>query len=320
MHSTTRNLKDSKALIDFIIKTAKEHDVDRVEFLGDLFHTHAVKRLEVEDFWLQAFKDITSAGFPVVTLVGNHDQCGSKELELLNSLNVFSLMTSVTIVNTPQIINDIGYIPYMNNHEKFLKACHELYKQGAKQTLIAHQTFTGAVYENGFYDENGIDPALVPQSEIISGHVHCSQQIGKCFYPGTPKWDSISDANENKGIWIFKYANEGSIKSKEFISTDKVVTPIKKHTLQEGDVLPELNQLDRNYVELIGKTSWINTVKKKYKGFAQIKARPTDRKVNVIDRDKTMSLTVFLQKYFEPINGVLKDDIDTYINRVLNDR
>lgn len=313
-HIQVSNLKDSENLMSFIIKIAKEKEVNSITFLGDLFHTHAVKRTEVEDFWFRAFNLIQKEKIICKVLVGNHDQVGSKEKEqLINSLNVFGDTDLRTIINKPEILYNIAYIPYHSSHDEFLKAAQDLYDQGATELLIAHQTFTGAQYENGFFSEEGIDPGLIPQKQIISGHIHKSQQVGKCFYPGTPKWDTMSDANEPKGIWVFTHDQTGSYIDKEFISTEQIVTPITSYEIKEGDDLPLINSSARNYVTLEGRTVWINKIKKELKN-CNIKIKPTDRSTNKINT--SINIDEYLENQFNPIVGVSKQEIKDFLRNV----
>ena len=312
-HVQISNLKDSEKLIDFIIKTAKERNIKTIEFLGDLFHTHAILRIEVIDFWRKAFLKISTNYLECRVLVGNHDQPGSKEKEQeMNALDMFKEGDSARyIINRPMIIKGIAYIPYMSSEEAFLEAQHDLYEEGSA-CLVAHQTFTGAQYENGFFSEEGIDPAEVCQDQIISGHIHKSQQVGKCFYPGTPKYDTMADANQDKGIWIFTHDDTGKYTDKEFISTADIVTPITSYLVKEGDELPELNPNARNYVVLEGKSAWITKTKKIYGDTAHIKVKPTDRKAKV-NRDNNLTLELYLNTEFEPIEGVSKTDIKEHL-------
>lgn len=313
-HVQISNLKDSEKLIDFIIKTAIDHKVMNVEFLGDLFHTHAVVRIEVIDFWQKAFKKIIASNLNCTVLVGNHDQPGSKEKEQeMNALNIFNVHDNFTIVNRPSEILGIAYIPYMSDRQAFIDAAKQLYDKGATELLVAHQTFTGAQYENGFFSEEGIDPALIPQKQIISGHIHKSQQVGKCFYPGTPKWDTMADANEPKGIWIFTHTDSGEYTDKEFISTSEIVTPIICYDIKEGDDLPEISSSSRNYVTLEGKTAWINKIKPKLKG-CNIKIKPTDRSLN--KSNNSMSIDKYLETEFEPIAGIDKEELKQFITNI----
>ena len=321
-HVQVSNIKDSEKLIDFCISTALERNVGVIEMLGDLFHTHAVVRLEVIDFWQKSIEKILNEGFDCRILVGNHDQIGSKEKEQeINALNIFKdvdqvyndkYLGSLLLVNKPLVSYDnIGYIPYTRSEEDFFRAASDLYKEGAKGLLVAHQTFTGAQYENGFFSEEGIDPGGAPQQQIISGHIHKSQQVGKCFYPGTPKWDTMADANDDKGIWIFTHMEDGKYVDKEFISTKNIVTPIVSYHVKEGDEIPVLDRNARNYVKLEGKTAWINSVKKKIKDVANIKILPTDRSVKSVNEQNT-TLEDYI-KLFEPVDGVSREEIKEFL-------
>jgi DNA repair exonuclease SbcCD nuclease subunit len=321
-HVQVSNLKDSEALLDFVMSTAVDENVDRIEFLGDMFHTHAVVRVEVVDFWRRKLWELCSeTGIEVFLLCGNHDQPGSKEKEQeMNALQTLDgCHKLVKIIDKPYICSksNIGYVPYHSNEEHFLSEAAVLYNQGASECLIAHQTFTGAQYENGFFSEEGIDPAKLLQKAIISGHIHKSQQVGKCFYPGTPKWDTMADANQPKGIWIFQHSNfGGAIEAKVFISTENIVTPITSYEVKEGEELPALNPDARNYVVLEGKTAWINKVKKELKGKANVKVKPTDVRVAKDIKDASMTLEKYLEKEFQPIEGVKKESIKEFLREV----
>lgn len=316
-HVQVSNLKDSNKLIDFVIEHALKEKVDKIEFLGDLFHTHAVIRIEVIDFWKKALIKIYElTGIPSICLVGNHDQPGSREKEQqMNSLiSLEGTIEGTTVVSKPWVDHGtkIGYIPYHSSEDEFFAAADELYKQGAINCIVAHQTFTGAQYENGFFSQEGIDPGKAPQAQIVSGHIHKTQQVGKCFYPGTPKWDTMSDANQDKGIWIFEHNESGFYTDSKFISTADVVTPITSYEVKEGDEIPELNPNARNYVVLEGKSAWITKIKKQLKDLAQIKVKPTDR-VTKINKDNTATLEKYLETEFEPISGVTKEELRDFL-------
>jgi len=327
-HVQVSNLKDSEALLDFVISTAIKEKVTAIEFLGDLFHTHAILRVEVVDFWKRAFEKIKFAhndyqGIECRVLVGNHDQPGSREKEqVMNALNMFQDKDHTPdnggyryIINRPMIIDGIGYVPYHSNQEHFISEAALLYNQGA-MLLVAHQTFTGAQYENGFFSEEGIDPEKLLQKQIISGHIHKSQQVGKCFYPGTPKWDTMADANQEKGIWIFTHDKvTGMYTDKEFISTEHIVTPIKTYEVKEGDELPELNPEARNYVILEGKSAWISKIKKDLSKLANIKVKPTDR-ITKVNKNNSITLEKYLETEFQPIEGVDKQDIKQFVSNI----
>jgi len=123
----------------------------------------------------------------------------------------------------------------------------------------------------------------------------------------------MSDANTDKGIWIYNHEEDGAIIDKQFISTKDVVTPIYKIVINEGDEEPKLTPNARNYLEFRGKTAWITKMKKKYKGKAVIKAIPQDRKRVMLSDGHIIGFTDFLANHFEPIDGVTKDSINGYL-------
>jgi DNA repair exonuclease SbcCD nuclease subunit len=316
-HLQISNIKDSQKLIDFVKKIAIESNVDKIEFLGDMFHTHAVVRIEVIDFWSKNLFDLCETGKEVICLVGNHDQVGSveKEQDLNALISLKGVHPGLRIVDSPIVIDSIGYIPHNSNGEAFFEAARNLFDLGAKELIVAHQTFTGAQYENGFFSEEGIDPGLVLQTQIISGHIHTSQQVGKCFYPGTPKWDTMADANQAKGIWIFTHNESGQYVDKIFIPTNKIVTPITSYEVKEGDEIPDLDPNARNYVVLEGQSAWINKIKKKIKDLAHIKVKPTDR-VTRVNRDNTTTLEKYLESEFVPVSGVTKEELAIFLGDI----
>jgi len=318
-HVQVSNLKDCESLLEFIIKTAKKEKVGQIELMGDTFHNHAVKRIEVEYFVKNMLIKLSQV-CPVVVLVGNHDMILGKSLHAgKHALEPFKDMLNVTIVDEPMLINNIGYIPFIADQRELSNASDELFKQGAEKTLIGHLTVNGANYENGFNSEEGIPMELIAQEKIISGHIHKSDEIGKCLYTGTPKWGSMNSAGIEKGIWIFNHNKNGSIKSKKFISTEKIVTPIYKLELLEGEEesfkLPKRGVI---YLTCKGKSSWIKKMKKKHGANVSFKGVPTDKK-KTVKHDNTKedsSFNGYINNYFEPATGVTKQEVIEYLQGV----
>jgi DNA repair exonuclease SbcCD nuclease subunit len=235
-HVQINNLEDSRKLKNFIIKIALEKQVDWIEFLGDLFHTHAIKRIEVDAYWTDFFNELGNNNIVTKVLVGNHDIVGNKEAEGVHALIPYKHYPYINIIDTTKSHGPFLYCPYTSSEEEFFQKIGPTNPTTEDtKVLICHQTFQGCSYENGFYAKDGFDLGKVPQSIVISGHIHKTQQMGKCFYPGTPKWDTASDANEEKGIWYFEHnEKDGSILKQEFISTKEIVTPIYRFTIKEG--------------------------------------------------------------------------------------
>lgn len=300
-HIRPSNIEEADRLMAFVKEIVIGGKIDRLEILGDLFHTHAVIRLEVLLFWnkwLQVFSDIVQT----VVLVGNHDMSGDDHFRG-HSLTVFKRMqnANLKIIDTPTTIGNFGYLPYIHSNEDFTSAARRLNGKQAK-ILVCHTTFGGSQYDNGFYAPGGVNPDEIPFETIISGHIHKEQVIagGKVDYPGTPKWDTASDANEQKGVWLYEHDDAtGKVLQRDRISTAHVCTPIVSFVWHEGQPEPDIPEGARATVELIGSSTWIEKTKAKIKGKVSVRSKSTDQKAKK-QRKAGNSLANFLQNIYSP--------------------
>lgn len=313
-HIRPNNIEESNKLMAFVISEAIKNKVDSIEILGDLFHTHAVIRLEVLEFWQYWFRQLSQ--FPVFVLVGNHDMDGDYGSKS-HALSVFKKEQgeSPEIIDKAQQIGIFAYMPYYHDAEDFKRDAAKLASQGAK-TLICHQTFAGSQYDNGFYAPNGINPDDIPFETIISGHIHKEQIIagGKVDYPGTAKWDTVSDANERKGIWIYDHDDTtGKVLKREMISTNNVVTPIVSITWNEGSPEPVLMSGAKTNIELVGSSDWISKKKDLLKGKASISSKITDKE-RPANRKSTNTFDNFLLNVYH--TEMDRNDLLTYAKEI----
>lgn len=283
-HAKVGSLDEMKALVLFIVAQAKLHGVDRIEVLGDLFHTHNVIRLEVIEFWTWALA-LLAETCETVVLVGNHDQTGDYA-STFSALSVFGLMKwkNLHIIEKPTLLGDFGYVPYTHDIGAFIASVGTLADNGAK-VLVCHQTIEGSKYESGIYAPDGIPAAEWSERfvHVISGHIHSEQAFGNIIYPGTARWDSLSDANQRKGIWVYTHDHDtASIRATVFVSTEHVCSPIRCIQWNELGPAPTPWQPgDRVSIELIGSSAWVSMTKEKLKGTCSIKTKVTDKKVSV---------------------------------------
>ncbi|MEM4601886.1 MAG: metallophosphoesterase [Desulfurococcaceae archaeon] len=269
-HIKPSNMSEAEMLLTYSYDVATKTRPDAVIILGDLFHTHLVLRLEVVCFW-RYWAEKFARSFKTILLTGNHDQVSDSGREWdMSSLTTLDSTGAVIVYNKPLEWNGVLFVPHTHSESKFLESCNK----SDCEILICHQTFDGSQYENGFYAPDGIKQEKIPNNfkYIISGHIHKQQQIGRVWYPGTPKWDSISDANEEKGIWLFDTITG----DKTFFSAESVCTPIKSVEIKEGDPIHEFPDNASVLLVLKGSSSWIASVSKKYKNKVKISAKPTD--------------------------------------------
>lgn len=251
-HVTVDELDDAQALVDFVSVKADANSVDAVVLLGDLFHNHAVVRVEVLQFWQHAFA-VLAAHRPVFALVGNHDRPNDTATSAHALQTLHAPHRGVHIVDAP-LTSDSGKVllmPYMADNDSFVKAVTAT----KPQILICHQTFSGAAYDNGFYAPDGVDPVAVGVPLVIAGHIHTPQTIkwegGIVDYIGSPRWRTLSDANVAKNVVLL---DTTSLSVKTF-DTSVVCRPIGRGVVRTLDDVLNLpfasNPSAVNHIDLV---------------------------------------------------------------------
>lgn len=304
-HAELTSLDEMSRLVDFICEKGKETQVDEFIFLGDLFHTHSVIHLPILDFWKRAFDKLTKIA-PVITLVGNHDKSGVKG----SNANSMMLYDNVTVVEDYLVKNNILFIGYMADNQAFVDLCC---KYSETPTAICHQTFDGSKYENGFYAKDGIDQSLIPQFQVISGHIHSPQVIGRIIYPGAPRWRTISDANIDRHIWYYEFLETGYIKKVEKFKTDSVCSPIYHYKDTEDSPLYLIYSPKnaRITVDIHGSQEYINRKIENYESLGfKVRSFPTRSFRSEVKESEGMAIAInkFLNT-FKPSKGTTNEKL-----------
>lgn len=260
VHSTAEELEDCEKLIELVIDTANAQKVDHVLFMGDIYNSHNVMRVEVMAFWRRTFQTLNVAGIKTYVLVGNHDYGGE-------GLKIHSLMAheeQVQVVNAPlSLFPNVMMVPYVSGNETFIQTC----KEAGGTTLFCHQTFTGAKYENGMFAPDGVEPDEIPQEYVISGHIHLPNSFGKVTYVGAPRWRSLADADVERAIWIYSFDEQGRPRGRESFDTGKACRQIK--CLTDSPEKPIDIKLDPNTdwrIDIKGPSDWITKRKAELAG------------------------------------------------------
>jgi DNA repair exonuclease SbcCD nuclease subunit len=303
-HVRPDNIQESEKLLSFVESEALNRKEKTVVILGDLFHTHRVIRMEVQNFWIKWAKRL-GQNFSVIAIVGNHDQPGDDQNEdRMSALDVLRNIPGFIVVDSPKIIEGITYLPHTASAEKF---SHWVSEANSK-ILVCHQTFDGSQYENGFYAKDGLPLTLVEKFDlVIGGHIHKPQEYANVWLPGTARWDSISDANQNKGIWVFDTTSY----AKTFISTSKVCSPIISLEIKEGEEIPDFEDSLKTHVKLIGSSAWIAKVSKALKGKVRISSKPTDSRAS--QENKELSTLEQYSKNFKFLGSITAEEVMRYV-------
>jgi DNA repair exonuclease SbcCD nuclease subunit len=300
-HATSDSLNECRGLVNFIIKTAQQENVDSICILGDLYHNHGVVHLSVQKFWQESF-DLISEECPrsgVIALVGNHDKSG----DISAPEHALMLHQNVQVIDSPHRCGDILYMPYMADSREFVKAC----KENPTEIVIAHQEFMGGVWDNGIaIDKDAVDPEEIPQKMVISGHIHTAQRFGKVWYPGSPRWRTIHDANTEKYIYSMDLDAKTLTNVTVMHSTKSVCKPIV--VLKDNAEAPAVIPLDSLVtVDIYGTKDYIDIRKKELENQGcRVRTFPVlERKLKVKESDGiSKALLKFLNEWVGKVTGV----------------
>ncbi len=226
VHATQQELPECEALLGLIDITAKEHQVDGIVFMGDQTHNHSVMNIYVMSFWQKAFSGLCR---PCYVLVGNHDRPGNGDPQV-HSMQFFK--QNVTFVSDIfEISAGVTLCGFQSNAD-FVSKMESLPKD--TKTVLCHQTFLGARYENGFFATDGVDLADVPKFQYISGHIHTPSAFANVTYIGAPRWRTLADANIDRFLCVMDFDLQGNVQSTVKVSTSPTCRPIIKVSVDES--------------------------------------------------------------------------------------
>ncbi len=315
-HVTPDDLNDARALCKLILETA-ERERATVILAGDLYHTHAIIHAEVQLLWWTFFADCQRRDIEAVALKGNHDAPGV-EGSLATAL-IAHVEQATVVAWRPVVKDNILFAPYTS--------ANQLVKWSAEHpecgTLVCHQTFDGSRYENGFFAGDGVEPNLIKQKGIISGHIHTPQEFFKVWYPGAPRWRTLSDANVERAIWILGFDAGGNLMKREPVDTGTVCRRIIQ--VQDTPSTPfDLNarpaDKDVLHVEIRGPQAWLDERRPLFEGWARVRGVKTDSRVAVKVRESE-GVGVAFEKYadaFVPRHGTERATLKRMAKERLN--
>lgn len=312
-HVRHNNIDESSALMNFVNDVSLTERPDVIVILGDLSDSFGTVRTVVVDFW-KDWLDTLSEAQELRVLLGNHDMANSgNDDDSTNFLTIFNLLRkkNLHIIETPTVIGPFGYVPYMHSKDKFIENANALKQYGAK-VIICHQDLDGGKYDNGFYAPNGADTNLLDYPLVIGGHIHLRQRFGKVILPGTARWLNVSDANQDKGLWLVDHDENGMILNEKFIDTSHVCVPIISKSWIEGQEIPTFPPNAKVTIELVGTSDWVYKQKAELKGKVSIQTKITNKKSSS-KRQVGQSLEDFLVNHFDTITGLSKLDMIQYM-------
>ena len=223
-------LNDQKESINQIIEIAEKEKVEAIVIAGDLYD-RAVPAVEAVELLNQKLIEINlEKKFPLLAISGNHDSAsrlatGQPWYRLKN----FQLHTKMTQAFEPIEFVDTQFflLPYFEPmdasfyfqeeirtiQQAFEKVIPEIKKQfdpHKKHVLVTHFFITGSLRtESETTIEvgglNGLSKELFKDFDYTAlGHLHSKNAIrnGKIRYSGSPLKFSLSETNDEKGVFI----------------------------------------------------------------------------------------------------------------------
>lgn len=269
-HVVPDEVEDARALMKFAMNVATEARCVGIVLMGDLHHTHAVVRLEVTTFWREIFEEGRERNISFVLMRGNHDGFVDPAAGYASALDAYNDFENVYVVWKSHVRDGVIFMSYCHTEEEFLEECRRLDfgpHKGAG-TVLCHQTFDGSKYENGFPAPGGFDLSKVPQTNIISGHIHTPQRVGKCWYVGAPRWRSVSDANVDRAIWMVAFDMKTGVPV-SWVPHDTGSVCSRIIHLVDSPAAPAPTEMDprhRYHVDVVGPREWVDARKSAFPG------------------------------------------------------
>lgn len=192
-HATADELGDVEKLMDAVMEHRDK--ADAIVFLGDMHNNFSLTNIHVTAFWTRRLQWLKPLMKNVFLVVGNHDMTGDGNPHP-NALLPYRDLA--TVISQQQDFNNILFLPYYSDPNLFKQRI----KESPRKLIICHQEFNGAQFDNGFYAPGGVDPAILGDKKVISGHIHLPQKFGNVWYPGAPRWRTISDAGVKRYLYL----------------------------------------------------------------------------------------------------------------------
>lgn len=185
-HLTTmaKNPQRFQALAD-IYRQCGERQVQLLIIAGDLFDQSMANYADFEELYLKSRPD----DLTTIIIPGNHDHMLQKDALAGEGLFVYSEPTLRPLNDSRQLL----FLPYQNHQsmgEGIAPFADSLLHQ--RWILVSHGDWSSSVntldpYERGVYMPLTRPDIKLYQPELVFlGHIHCAQNDGIVYYPGSP--------------------------------------------------------------------------------------------------------------------------------------
>lgn len=247
-----------------LASSALKSALRRAEYLGvplviagDLHDTKSLVHGQVENRLIEI---LSQARARVFILVGNHDLLNEKSSE--NGLNYLSPYAE--IINEASLLTSgILLLPYQSLASNYFAITQSFKTVAPIKTIICHQGFMGAQMGDYLQDKTSIDPELVKDFTVISGHYHRHQTLwskiasflklpfgkGTITYIGSPYTITYGEANDGpKGFLVL---NEDGSFTRGILNLRKHII-LNRDLQTANDPVENYNQDDLVWLKITG--------------------------------------------------------------------
>lgn len=282
IHFSLNNLKLASASLRSALNHARIGLIPLV-IAGDLNDTKPIIRAEVANELISLFKEFHDVKIHI--LAGNHDLINEKGIgHGLNYLAPYAQIID-SYCSSSSLGSNVLFIPYQTNSINL----EEVKKHNSK-IIIMHQGVKGAWMGDYIQDKSSIDPELLKDYVVFSGHYHRHQKVGTITYIGSPYTITYGEAQDGpKGILLLY--SDGS--------HDQIVLSLRKHIIVERIIetykspVKEYVEGDLLWLKIHGLREELNKIDKKAIKYNNLRLDLIPTKIEIQGEEKKEDLTQF---------------------------
>lgn len=222
----------------------RERKAQGLIILGDL-----TEEKDRHSAWLvnKMVEHLRAVEVPVLVMRGNHDGISPDE----PFFGFIKHIPQLTWVNKPMVAQQLPrpwpellgrslFLPHTRDHEKDWRGVNML---KGTDFIFAHNTFKGAMSDNGARVLDGIPTSVFPKNtEVLAGDVHKPQTIGPVTYIGAPYRVDFGD-DYTPRIAILRQREEPGfihldhLPQKRLVEFKSTADLVRRGNINKGDLL-----------------------------------------------------------------------------------
>lgn len=196
--------------INWLIKLAKENDVDTAIFMGDYFHNRSMLNIKTMNYGIRVLKMLDQSFSKIYFIVGNHDMYYRTQRDI-TSVKFAESFQNVEFIDTIKSFDNCLFVPFLVNDEwKDLTRYNSQYVFGHFELPGYKLNSLITMPDHGKETENTFNKC----EYVFSGHFHKRQRktlssgteihyIGNCFpHNFNDAWDDA------RGCVILEHNNQ----------------------------------------------------------------------------------------------------------------